>query len=1025
MDAERATSETRGGLRTIELRVVRPGAKRVAVAGEMDDWLAPRALEEREPGVFARRFALPEGAYAYKLVVDGAWELDGANPRTRASGVFRNNVLAVGAAEEPLLFAPAPPFAYEEDGGGVVITCGLRRGEGEAVEVLWTEDPRAGEQRTRMERVGEEAEHALFRARLPASAERVHVAFDLGGSGGGDRAPLGVGTRGRVLARAHGEAFVVERAAIAPGLPAWWRGAVVYAIFVDRFRPRVDRAGWERDPGADVAAGGHLDGVTRSLDAIADLGATALYLTPLHVAASCHRYDVVDPLVVDPALGGEEAFARLVEACRARGLRVIVDFAIGHAGRGFLPYEDVRLRGRASRFASWFQWADGEGDALRHYGQRTDAPLFDLDAPPVRAMARDAMAAWAGRGVDGVRLDAAAEVPMGLARELRAILRASRPEAIVLGEVVPSHAWRWRAAGAIDAATEFAFQRASSDLLARRATDARAACRAIAESELARGGPASPAVRFVSTHDHARFATLARASGHGANAPLGLVHLLTSSGVPMLLYGEELGLSARAPSAEPEGAWADRMPMRWDAGRDEATRALVRRLVEARHASPALSRGETQVLSSEEAVLVYRRRAEGDVVDVALNAGDERVEVEIADPEHPGLEVLVTTGEVAVRGAVVALGPGAAVVARRAHGGAPRSLRVLQPEHPRRLDAAFASRAVACCPPPTRIDLALTEACNLRCAHCITFAPQKTRAGRARTLAPWLLDRLRDGLSLARYVGFVHGGEPLVAPILWDALAALRKARGGFATDVHLLTNGMLLDARTTARLADAGVTSIAISIDGATAATNDRVRVGGDLATVLRHARDAVAARRALGLDLRLGISSVIWRQSLGEIEAIVELAADLGVDWVKLEEIVPVNPFAARAVVSPLDAEVRERVARAIAIGRERGVVVVDHTAPPAVWRCRLDVDPAARAFLAADEHANRSVIHPCRSPWERACVEPDGGVRVGDFYGPRVGTVAEAPLAALWNAPLAQRERARHEMLRPCGANRPTCV
>ncbi len=997
-------------LRNVELRVVRPGARQVEVAGEMDDWLAPRALEEREPGVFASRFALPDGAYAYKLKVDGAWELDESNPRTRGSGVFRNNVLAVGAAAEPLLFAPAAPFVFEEDGGGLAVVAGIRRGAGDRIDVVWSEDPRAGEQRTAMTFVADESEHSIYRARLPTSAGRVSLAFEI------DRGE-------RIASDARGAAFVVERTAAPSPLPAWIRGAVVYGIFVDRFRPVVDYDAWSRDPGADVAAGGHLDGITRSLDSIVELGVTVLYLTPVHVGASCHRYDVVDPVSIDPALGGEDAFARLVESCHARGLRLIVDFAMGHAGRGFLPYEDVRIRGRASAFASWFKW-DARGE-LAHYGQRSDAPLLDLDAPPVRAMALDAIDEWAKRGIDGIRLDAAAEVPLDLARALRERLRVARPDAIVIGEVVPAHAWRWRAAGAIDVATEFAFQQATCELFARRTIDAAEACRAIAASELARGGPASTAIRFASTHDHARFTTQAKAERHDRNAALGMVHLLTSPGVPMLLYGEEIGLAADVAELAPESAWPDRMPMRWDGARDEAMRALVSRLVATRSASPALRSGGHEVLCAEGAVLVYRRSGDGEIVDVALNGGDERVEIEIADPEHPTIEMLVTSGEVTVRGAVVLLGPGAAIVARRARGGPSRRLRVLQLGHAERRDSAFADRAIALAPPPTRVDFSLTEACNLKCAHCITFAPQKTTSGRARTLTPWLLDRLRDPLALADYVGFVHGGEPLVAPILWDVLRALREARGGMPATVHLLTNGMLLDATTTARLADAGVRSIAISLDGATAATNDRVRVGGDFRTIVDHVRDAVSVRRALGLDLRLGISSVVWRKSLGEIEAIVALAADLGVDWVKLEEIVPVNPFAARAIVSPSDPEMRERIARAIAIGRERGVVVVDHTAPPVVWRCKLAEEDSARAFLAADEYANRSTIHPCRATWERACIDPDGGVRLGDFFGPRLGSVADAPLATLWNGALARAERTRAEAGRLCGATRPSCI
>jgi hypothetical protein len=237
-------------------------------------------------------------------------------------------------------------------------------------------------------------------------------------------------------------------------------------------------------------------------------------------------------------------------------------------------------------------------------------------------------------------------------------------------------------------------------------------------SELARGGPASTALRFVSTHDHPRLATFARVERHARNAALALTQLLTSPGVPMLLYGEEVGLAADVAELEPESAWADRMPMRWSEGRDEGMRALVRRLLEARAASPALRHGEHEVLCAEDAVLVYRRAAEGEVIDVALNPGDTRVEVEISDSERPSLEVLVTVGEMAVRGQRVTLGPGAAVVARRAKGGPSRSHRLLQRSSRKARDDAFAARATRAAAPPTRLDFALTESCNLRCAHC-------------------------------------------------------------------------------------------------------------------------------------------------------------------------------------------------------------------------------------------------------------------------------------------------------------------
>ena len=54
--------------------------------------------------------------------------------------------------------------------------------------------------------------------------------------------------------------------------------------------------------------------------------------------------------------------------------------------------------------------------------------------------------------------------------------------------------------------------------------------------------------------------------------------------------------------------------------------------------------------------------------------------------------------------------------------------------------------------------------------------------------------------------------------------------------DVHLLTNGMLLDGEAARRLIDLGVTSVAFSLDGATAATNDAIRAGGRFEKILAH---------------------------------------------------------------------------------------------------------------------------------------------------------------------------------------------
>jgi len=998
---------------------VRPLPTRVELLGEIRDFRTPIACSpvsmDDEGALFSAEIPpLGHGVYAYKLRVDGEWMLDAHNPRTRSVGGsvggvdgYRNNALVVVGAPEPLLFAPAPPFVYEDD-GGLVVTAALRKGHGQALTLFWAEPGHEPERAACMTLADEEGEHLIFRAVLPVSTARARLGFALAS---GERVP------------GH---FAYDRPREIEPLPEWWRRALVYTVFVDRFRPRHEGLSWGVDPGPNQPSGGHLDGITAALGEIAALGVSVLYLTPVHVAASCHRYDVVDPARVDPALGGEAAFARLVEAAHALGLRVLVDLSFSHAGRGFPPYEDVIERGRASRYAGFFQWA---GEALVHYGTRSDAPLFNLDHPDVRALALATVEQWARRGVDGLRLDAAAEVPLDLARDLRRRFLAEKPDGLVLGEVVPAHAWRFRTSGAVDVATDFGFHAVMVDFVAKAAIDADLAARRLCSIELARGAPAAAALRFLSTHDHPRFATLADQAGERARerARLGLLALFTAAGVPALLYGEELGLSASVPVLEPENVWPDRMPMpRAPSAAQAETRALTRALAALRARSPALTRGSYDIFFAEAGLMVIRRAAEGEVVDVVLNVG-EAVEIDLEDDELAALEALAVVGEARIQGSSVALGAASGLVARRARDGAQETRRRLAVTgNARARDADLVLASAEAQGRPTRLDFALTERCNLRCAHCITHAPERTQSRTARTLSPFLLDRLRDDLAFVAYAGFVHGGEALTAPIFFDLLAALRAARGSQPTMVHLLTNGVLLGERTAARLIDAGVRSISVSLDGATGSTNDSIRVGGRFDLIVDNLAATSRLRRSTGADLRLGVSVVVLRQNVGELVSLVELCARLGLDWIKFEEAAAVNEFAATSLLRLEAGKGRDAVNEAIARAHALGLVAVEHTLPDrVVWRCRLEEDPEAAAFLRADEFANRSEIHPCRGPWEIACVEPNGDIRIGDFFGPILGNVSEAKLAALWNGPAARAARDKERARRLCQQGPATCV
>ncbi|HEY8077348.1 MAG TPA: alpha-amylase family glycosyl hydrolase, partial [Labilithrix sp.] len=726
------------------------------LVGETSDWRNAVALP--------CSMDLGPGVYQYKRVVADAWELDAENPRTRSEGGRRNSVLVVGGAPEPWLFAPAEPWVTRLARGGVRVLVGVRKAgarEVTNVRVVLREDAAV---RVVAARAFEEDEHVFFTATLPASSKHAAIAIEADG-------------------------VPSFEAAIAPpprAPPSWWKSATIYGVFVDRFRPAVDREGWERDPGKRVAAGGHLEGIRRSLGELAELGVDTLYLTPVHVGASVHRYDVVDPLTVDPALGGEAAYDALVADARARGMRIVQDVSFAHAGRGFPAFEEVLREGRAARRAGFFQW---KGDALAHYGRRTDAPLFDLENEEMQALVLEAVAYWARRGAKGLRLDMTAEVPLALGRRIRKRFAELVPDGVVFGEVVPLHAWRWRNEGVVDAATDFEFHRIVTELVTDPRASAADAWEKLARAELLRGGDARLAsVRFLSTHDHPRLATLGAVRGGLTRLALAYTMLATMPGVPMLLYGEEHGMRSDGAGLELEDVWPDRAPMPWAHDkRDPLLRAIVASLFHARRDSIALREGSLRLLFADATTLVYRREADGDVVDVALNFATEAKVIALEDDELPRLVPVAHTGGVVTDGANVTLPPNAAIVARRERVHTVRARRNLAIR-----DREFADAREFVESRPTRFFFSVTERCNLRCAHCITHAPERTASGVARTMTPAVLDALRDDFALGEYFAFVHGGESLTAPIFWTALDAIRVARGGEPYVAHLLTNGVL-----------------------------------------------------------------------------------------------------------------------------------------------------------------------------------------------------------------------------------------
>jgi len=173
----------------------------------------------------------------------------------------------------------------------------------------------------------------------------------------------------------------------------------------------------------------------------------------------------------------------------------------------------------------------------------------------------------------------------------------------------------------------------------------------------------------------------------------------------------------------------------------------------------------------------------------------------------------------------------------------------------------------------------ITGTCNLRCKHCYQFDryeyDKRGRYGHDLTFeqARTVLERLVEaGVTAIHFLG----GEPLLRPDLPE-LIRLAKQHGIY---VSINTNGLPLTAAKAEQLAACGTDQLMVSLDGATAGTNDEIRGQGTFAKAWRNLR---AAQRAPGGgSMVVGIAFTATRTNSGELAPLFRMALDHDVELI-----------------------------------------------------------------------------------------------------------------------------------------------
>jgi radical SAM protein with 4Fe4S-binding SPASM domain len=339
---------------------------------------------------------------------------------------------------------------------------------------------------------------------------------------------------------------------------------------------------------------------------------------------------------------------------------------------------------------------------------------------------------------------------------------------------------------------------------------------------------------------------------------------------------------------------------------------------------------------------------------------------------------------------------------------------------------------------PSWVTFQLLEQCNLRCRMCYEWGETGAYHAHDKLAAlelPLVLRTIEECLPARPSFEF-FGGEPMLYPGIWEAMAAIRAAGCALAFP----TNGTLLEEHAE-RLAAEGPTRLWVSLDGP-AAINDRQRGRGVFKRVMRGLEALAAAKRArASRSPEVGITYVVTPSNFEHIEAFflegidLSLLACVSIEMQSYATAEQVRLYAqdlesrygvrsascARAYVrdpaifAGIDfASVATQVSNVARACAERGIFF--HSQPRTAQADNI------RSYFTPNWQAMVDRRSRCAVPWVSAEISARGDVTTcHTFYDLSLGNIHDSSLLEIWRgARLAQlREQLRDGLLPICTA------
>ncbi|MBW1989650.1 MAG: heme b synthase [Deltaproteobacteria bacterium] len=290
-------------------------------------------------------------------------------------------------------------------------------------------------------------------------------------------------------------------------------------------------------------------------------------------------------------------------------------------------------------------------------------------------------------------------------------------------------------------------------------------------------------------------------------------------------------------------------------------------------------------------------------------------------------------------------------------------------------------------PGPRLVAWETTGACNLACVHCRASADAGPREGELSTEQGKTL--LGQIAKTGKPIVILTGGEPLLRPDIYD----LARHGTDLGLKMVMAPNGTLVTAETAPKMAEAGVSRISISLDGATAEKHDAFRgVPGAFDAAL----SGIKAAQNAGIEVQ--VNTTITQQNLAGIPAIQQLAVDLGAVAHHIFLLVPTGR-GKYILDQAITAGQYEKTLNWFYDQRDKVPLVLKATCAPHYYRILRQRAKEEGKTVTFETHGMDAVTRGCLGGTAFCFVSSTGIVQPCGFLALPCGDVTKEPFDRIW--------------------------